>query len=127
MSQIDLSYDKESGTKKRKTEVSTYDFQTPPNISPQRSKFLFETSIHSSNSKNQSGLAGLEALDYLHQGIPEVPGERRKINPMTSHLVDNMMPVNRLEHHLHLVYSSQVTAMDHSVTQNKKGTPAAKM
>jgi hypothetical protein len=58
MSQISLSSKKESGTKKRKTEFPTYDFQTPPNISPQRSKFLFETSIHSSNSKTQSGLAG---------------------------------------------------------------------
>jgi hypothetical protein len=58
MSQIDLSSRKESGTKKRKTEVPTYDFKTPPNISPQRSKFLFETSIHNSNSKTQSGLSG---------------------------------------------------------------------
>jgi hypothetical protein len=60
MSNIDITSKKESGTKKRKTEVPTYDFQTPPNISPQRSKFLFETSIHSSNSnsKTQSGLAG---------------------------------------------------------------------
>jgi hypothetical protein len=46
MSQIDISSEKESGTKKRKTEVPTYDFQTPPNMSPQRSKFLFETSRH---------------------------------------------------------------------------------
>jgi hypothetical protein len=58
MSQVDLLSKKESGTKKRKTEVPTYDFQTPPNLSPQRSNFLFETSIHSSNSKKQSGLAG---------------------------------------------------------------------
>jgi hypothetical protein len=29
MSQIDLLFEKESGTKKRKTEVPTYDFQTP--------------------------------------------------------------------------------------------------
>jgi hypothetical protein len=58
MSQIYLSSEKEPGTKKRKTELPTYDFQTPPNLSPQRSKLLFETSIHSSNSKKQSGLAG---------------------------------------------------------------------
>jgi hypothetical protein len=58
MSQIDLSSKKDSGTKKRKTEVPTYDFQTHTNISPQRSKFLFETSIHSSNINKQSGLAG---------------------------------------------------------------------
>jgi hypothetical protein len=45
MSQIYLLSEKESGTNKRKTEVPTYDFQTPPNISPQRSKFLVETSI----------------------------------------------------------------------------------
>jgi hypothetical protein len=44
MSQIYLSPKKESVTKKRKTEVPTYDFQTPPNISPQRSKFLFGNS-----------------------------------------------------------------------------------
>jgi hypothetical protein len=82
MSQIYISSKKESGTKKRKTEVLTYDFQTPPNISPQRSKFLFETSIHSNNSKKQSGLTGkagtrtsretrrstvIESLDFLHQ------------------------------------------------------------
>jgi hypothetical protein len=58
MSQIDLSYKKDSGTNKRKTEVPTYDFQTPPNISPQRSKFLFKTSIRNSNSKKHSGLEG---------------------------------------------------------------------
>jgi hypothetical protein len=58
MSQIDLSSKKESGTKEIKTEVPTYDFKTPPNISPQRSKFLFETSIHSRNNNKQSGLAG---------------------------------------------------------------------
>jgi hypothetical protein len=45
MSQIYLLSEKESGTKKRKTEVPTYDFQAPSNISPQRSKFLFEASI----------------------------------------------------------------------------------
>jgi hypothetical protein len=32
MGQIDLSSEKESGTKKRKTEVPTDDFQTPTNI-----------------------------------------------------------------------------------------------
>jgi hypothetical protein len=58
MRQIYLLSKKESGRNKIKTEVPTYDFQTPPNISPQRSKFLFETSVHSSNSKKQSGLAG---------------------------------------------------------------------
>jgi hypothetical protein len=58
MSQINILSEKESGTKKRKTEVPTYDFQTPIIFSLQRSKFLFETSIHSSNSKEQSGLAG---------------------------------------------------------------------
>jgi hypothetical protein len=58
MSQIDLSSEKESGTKKTKTEVPTYNFQTPPNISLQRSKFLFETSIHTINIKKQSGLSG---------------------------------------------------------------------
>jgi hypothetical protein len=57
MSQIDLKSKKESVTKKRKTEVPTYEFQTPPNIFPQRIKFLFETSIHSSNIKKQSGLS----------------------------------------------------------------------
>jgi hypothetical protein len=51
MSQIDLSSKKESGTKKRKTEIPTYDFRTPTNISPQRGKFLFVTSIHISNSR----------------------------------------------------------------------------
>jgi hypothetical protein len=58
MSQISLSSKKESGKNKRKTEIPTYNVQTPRNISPQRSKFLFETSIHSSNSKKQSGLSG---------------------------------------------------------------------
>jgi hypothetical protein len=53
MSQIDLSSKKESGINKIKTEVPTYDFQTPPNIFPQRSIFLFETLIHSSNSKKK--------------------------------------------------------------------------
>jgi hypothetical protein len=64
MSQIDLLSEKESGSNKIKTEVPTYDFQTPPNISPQRSKFLVETSIHSSNSniKNQSGLSGKSGM-----------------------------------------------------------------
>ena len=62
MSQIDLSSDKESGKKKIKTEIPTYDFQTPPNISPQRSKFLFETSVHSSDSKKKSGLAGKKGI-----------------------------------------------------------------
>jgi hypothetical protein len=57
-SQIDISSEKESGTKKRKTEVTTYDFQTPANLSPQKIKFLFKTSIHSSNINKQSGLAG---------------------------------------------------------------------
>jgi hypothetical protein len=65
MSQIDLLSEKESGTKKRKTEVPTYDFQTPPNISPQRSKLLFETSIHSINSKKQSDLAGKAGIRTL--------------------------------------------------------------
>jgi hypothetical protein len=50
--------EKETGTNKIKTEVPTHILQAPPNISPQRSKFLFETSIHSSNRKKQSGLAG---------------------------------------------------------------------
>jgi hypothetical protein len=58
MSQISLSSKKETGTKKRKTEVPTYDFQTPPNLSRQRSKCLFETSVHSSNIKTQIGLSG---------------------------------------------------------------------
>jgi hypothetical protein len=58
MSKIDLSSKKGSVTKKRQTEVPTYNFQTPPNLSPQRIKFLFETSIHSSKSKTQSALAG---------------------------------------------------------------------
>jgi hypothetical protein len=70
MSQIDISYEKDSGTKKRKTEVPTYDFQTPLNLSLQRIKFLFETSIHSSNNKKQSGLAG-------NLGI-HTSGERRR-------------------------------------------------
>jgi hypothetical protein len=58
MSKIDLLSEKESGTKKRKTEVPNCDFQTPPNLSPQIIKFLYETSIHNSNIKKQSGLAG---------------------------------------------------------------------
>jgi hypothetical protein len=55
-----IESEKESRTKKRKTEIPTYEFQTPLNVSLQRRKFLFETSIHSSNinSKKQSGLAG---------------------------------------------------------------------
>jgi hypothetical protein len=75
MSQISLSSKKESGKKKRKTEVPTYDFQTPPNISPQRSKFLVETSIHSSNSKKQSGLAG--------KGDTRTSGEMRRSTRIT--------------------------------------------
>jgi hypothetical protein len=62
MSHTYLSSEKNSGKKKRKTEVPAYDFQTPPNMSPQRSKLLFETSIHSSNSKKQSGFAGKAAI-----------------------------------------------------------------
>jgi hypothetical protein len=58
MSQTDLSSEKQSGKKKRKTEIPTYDFQTPSDLSPQRSKFLFETSVHSRNSKKQSDLEG---------------------------------------------------------------------
>jgi hypothetical protein len=73
--QIDLSSKKESGTKKRKIEVPTYDFQTPPNVSPQRSKFLFETSIHSSNSKKQSGLSG--------KGGTRTSGEMRRSTRIT--------------------------------------------
>jgi hypothetical protein len=110
MSQIDLSSEKESGTKKIKTEVATYDFQTPPNMSPQRSKLLFETSIHSSNIKKQSVLAGksgirtpgemrrstLLPLEYLHEGLPKVPGERIQINPLISRLAENTMPGNIL-------------------------------
>jgi hypothetical protein len=57
-SHIYLLSKKESGTKKIKTEVPTYDFQTTLNISPQRSKFLFETSIHSNNIKAQSDASG---------------------------------------------------------------------
>jgi hypothetical protein len=57
-SQIDRSSKKKSGKKKIKTEVPPYDFKVPPNISPQRSKFLFETSIHSRNSKTKIGLTG---------------------------------------------------------------------
>jgi hypothetical protein len=70
MSQINLSTKNESGTKKRKTEVPTYDFQTPPNLSPQRSKLLFEISIHSSNSKKKSGLSG--------KGGTHTSGEKRR-------------------------------------------------
>jgi hypothetical protein len=75
MSQIDLSSKKESGAKKRKTEGPTYDFQTPPNISPQRSKFLFETAIHSSNISKQSGLAG--------KGGTRTSGEMRRSTRIT--------------------------------------------
>jgi hypothetical protein len=44
MSQIDILSENESRTKKRKREVPTYNFQTPLNVSSQRSKFIFETS-----------------------------------------------------------------------------------
>jgi hypothetical protein len=53
MSQIDLSSKKESGTKKRKTEVPTCDFQTPLNISPQRSKFFSRQSRHTHIRRNE--------------------------------------------------------------------------
>jgi hypothetical protein len=62
VSQIDLLSEKESGTNKRKTEVPTYNFQTPLNLSPKRSKFFFETSIHSRNSKKQSDLSGTSGI-----------------------------------------------------------------
>jgi hypothetical protein len=45
--------------KKKKTEIPTYELQTPTNISPQRSKLIFETSIHRSNTKKKSGLSGI--------------------------------------------------------------------
>jgi hypothetical protein len=58
MSQIDLSSEKGVKDKEKKNRDPNLQVQTPPNISPQRSKFLFQTSIHSSNSKEQIGLAG---------------------------------------------------------------------
>jgi hypothetical protein len=57
ISQIDLSSENESGKNIRKTDVPTYDIQAPPNMSPQRSNILFETSIQSSNSKIHIGLS----------------------------------------------------------------------
>jgi hypothetical protein len=142
MSQIDLLSENESGTKTRKTVVPVYDFQTPPNLSPQRSKFLFETSIHSSNSKKQSGLAGKSGIRTsgemrrstrttgLFTPRSTQSSRKRQINTLISHLVDNTMPGNilpwDLEHHLNLVYSSQVTVIVHSVPQNEKELQPAK-
>jgi hypothetical protein len=40
-SQIYLLSEKYTGTRKIKTEVPIYDFKTPPNMSPQRSKLPF--------------------------------------------------------------------------------------
>jgi hypothetical protein len=51
LSQKDLSSEREPSKMKSKTDIPSYNFETSHNLSPQRSKFLFETSIQSSNRK----------------------------------------------------------------------------
>jgi hypothetical protein len=68
MSQIDLSSERESWTRKRKTEISTFELQTPQKFSPQRSKFLFETLIQSSNIKKH-----MAKIKEGHENV-ETPG-----------------------------------------------------
>jgi hypothetical protein len=53
MSQIDLSSKKESGSKNIKTEVPTYDFQTPLNLSPQRSKSFLKLQYTVATARNK--------------------------------------------------------------------------
>jgi hypothetical protein len=53
MSQIDISSEKQAGKKKRKTEVPTYNFQTPPNLYPQKTSSFLKLQYTVATSRNK--------------------------------------------------------------------------
>jgi hypothetical protein len=84
---MDFSSEREARKTKIKTDIAYYDFQTPENLTPFRSKILFETfqyevSTSRINVKQQAGHLHQQKktemkkrLNHIYQGLPKVAKE----------------------------------------------------